>query len=33
MSALRLARLRVLLGLSAPLASVLAPLIYGEARE
>jgi hypothetical protein len=33
MSALRLARLRALLGLSGPLASALAPLVYGEGRE
>lgn len=33
MTALRLTRLRVLLGLSGPLAGVLAPLIYGEGRE
>jgi hypothetical protein len=33
MSNLRLARLRALLGLSGPLAGILAALAYGEGRE
>jgi hypothetical protein len=33
MSNLRLARLRALLGLSGPVAGILAALAYGEGRE